>query len=198
MKRLGVFAFLVVVAALATSCAKPPEANIEQAENALAAAEVAGAQKYAPDAWNRAKQAMEKLNAELSAQEAKFRLFRNFKTAGILAEEATNAANQAREEADKKKAQLRADVTRMIAEVRSSLQSARTQLSGLPRTAAVDFANLRSKLDAAERLVDKAQSEMTAERFDSAMASAGEARDGIVEVLRAIERAAPRPPVKKR
>ena len=198
MKRLIVFAFSIVAVLLVTSCAKPPDAQIQQAGAALEAAEAAGAQKYAPDAWNRAKQAMEGLNAELSAQDQKFRLFRNFNSARTLAEEATNAANQAKTEADKKKAQLRTDITKMVADVKSSLQSARTQLSGLPRTAAVNTANLRSRLDAAEGLLDKAQSEMVAERFDSAMASAGEARDSVVGVLRTIEQAAPRPAVKKR
>jgi len=198
MKRVVVVALSVVVTLLVISCAKPPEATIDQAGTALAAAEAAGAQTYAPDAWNRAKRAMERLNAELSAQDQKFRLLRNFNTAGALAEEAMNAANQAKAEADKKKAQLRGDITQMIADVKNSLQSARTQLSGLPRTAAVNIANLRSRLDAAEGLIAKAQSEMVAERFDSAMASAGAARDSVVGVLRAIEQAAPRPAVKKR
>lgn len=198
MKRFVVVVLSVVVTLLVISCAKLPEAEIDQAGTALAAAEAAGAQKYAPDAWNRAKQAMERLNAELSAQGEKFRLLRNFKTAGTLAEEAVNLANQARAEADKKKAQLRADITKLIADVKNYLQSARTQLSGLPRTAALNTANLRSRLDAAEGLLEKAQSELAAERFDSAMASAGEARDSAVGVLRTIEQAVPRPAVKKR
>jgi len=198
MKRLIVFAFSIVVTLFVTSCAKPPEAQIQQAGNALEAAEAAGSQKYALDAWNRAKQAMEMLNAELSTQDQRFRLFRNFNNARTLAESATNAANQAKAEADKKKAQLRADTTKMIADVKSSLQSARTQLSGLPRTTAVNTANLRSRLDEAGRFIDKAQSEMGAERFDSAMASAGGARDNIIEVLRAIEQATPRPTARKR
>jgi hypothetical protein len=198
MKRLSVFAFSIVVALLVISCAKSPDEQIQQAEAAMEAAEAAGAQQYAPEAWNQAKQAMERMNAELSAQDQRFILFRNFNTARTLADEATNAANQAKAEADKKIAQLRADITKMISEVKSTLQSARSQLSALPRTAAVNTANLRSKLDAAERLIDKAQSDMGAERFDSAMASAGDARDYIVEVLRAIEQATPRPAVRKR
>ncbi|UCF95892.1 MAG: DUF4398 domain-containing protein [Spirochaetaceae bacterium] len=198
MKRLFAFAFSIVVALLVISCAKSPDEQIQQAEAAMEAAEAAGAQQYAPEAWNQAKQAMERMNAELSAQDHKFILFRNFNTARTLADEATNAANQAKAEADKKKAQLRADVTKMIADVRSTLQSAQSQLSALPRTAAVNTANLRSKLDAAGRLLGKAQSDMGAERFDSAMASAGDARDNIVEVLRAIEQATPRPAVRKR
>jgi hypothetical protein len=68
----------------------------------------------------------------------------------------------------------------------------------LTSTATLSTASLRSKLDEAGRLLDKAQLEMDGQRFDSAMASASEARDKVVEVLRAIERAVPRPAVKKR
>ena len=86
----------------------------------------------------------------------------------------------------------------MIVDVKGSLQSARNQLSGLTGAAALTTTSLRSKLDEAGRLLDKAQLEMDGQRFDSAMASASEARDKVVEVLRAIERAVPRPAVKKR
>ena len=198
MKRFHVFAAAFVVAVLVSSCAKTPEEQIQQAGSALEAAEAADAQRYAPDAWSRAKQSMDRLNAELSAQEEKFRLFRNFKTAKSLADEAVSAANQARAEAENKKAQLRAEITKMIADVKASMQSARNQLSGLTAAAALSATSLRSKLDEAGRLLDKAQLEMDGQRFDSAMASASEARDKIVEVLRTIERAVPRPAVKKR
>jgi hypothetical protein len=198
MKRFHVIAAVIAVALLVSSCAKTPEEQIQQAGAALEAAEAAGAQRYAPDAWSRAKQSMERLNAELSAQEEKFRPFRNFKTAETLADEAVTAANQAKAEAESKKAQLRGEIEKMIADVKGSLQSARNQLSGLAAGAALSTASLRSTLDEAGRLVDKAQLEMDGERFDSAMASAAEARDMIVEVLRTIERAAPRPAVKKR
>ena len=198
MKRFRVFAAAIVVAVLAISCAKTPEEQIQQAGAALEAAQAAGARSYAPDAWRRANESMERLNAELSAQEEKFRLFRNFKTARTLADEALAAAEQAKSEAENKKAQLRAETAKMIADVKGSLQSARNQLSGLTAAAALSTASLRSKLDEAERILDKAQLEMDGQRFDSAMASASKARDRIVEVFRAIERAVPRPAVKKR
>ena len=198
MKRFHVFAVMVAVAVLFSSCLRAPEEQIQQAGSALEAAEAADARTYAPDAWSRARQAMEKLNAELSVQDEKFRLFRNFKTARTLADEAVTAANQAKAEAENRKAQLRAEITKMIADVKGSLQSARSRLSGLTAAAALSTASLRSKLDEAGRLVDRAQSELDGQRLDSAMASASEARDRIAEVLRVIERAAPQPAVKKR
>jgi hypothetical protein len=198
MKLFYVFTVAIVVTVLVSSCAKTPEEQIQRAGTALEAAEAAGAQRYAPDTWSRAKQSMERLNAELSAQEEKFRLFRNFKTAKTLADEVVAAANQAKVEAENKKAQLHAEIAKMIADVKGSLQSARNRLSGLNAAVPLSTASLRAKLDEAGRLVDKAQLEMEGQRFDSAMASASESRDMIVEVLREIERAAPRPDVKKR
>lgn len=198
MKRFHVFAVMVAVAVLFSSCLRVPEEQIQQAGSALEAAETAGARTYAPDAWSRARQAMEKLNAELSVQDEKFSLFRNFKTARTLADEAVTAANQALAEAENKKEQLRAEITGMIADVKGSLQSARNRLSGLTAAAAVSTASLRSKLDEAGRLVDRAQSELDGQRLDNAMASASAARDRIVEVLRVIERAAPLPAARKR
>ena len=81
MKRFHVFVAAIVFTVLVSSCAKTPDEQVKQAEAALEAAEEAGAQRYAPDAWRRAKESMERLNAELSVQEEKFRVFRNFKTA---------------------------------------------------------------------------------------------------------------------
>lgn len=198
MKRFIVLAFPIAVILIVASCARPPGPQTEQAEAALEAAEAAGAQKYAPDAWNKAKQAMERMNAELAAQDKKFSLFRTFKKARTLAEEATTSANQAKVEADKNIAKLRSDVTTMIAELKSTLQSARTQLSRLPSSTAVGTANLRSRLNEAGRLLDQAQAELNAEQIDSAMASTGGARENIMSVLRAIEQATERPAAKKR
>jgi hypothetical protein len=198
MKRLIGTAFSIVAAVLLVSCGKPPETDIQQAADALAAAETAGAPEYAPDAWSQAKQSMERLNAELASQDHRFRLLRNFSRARRLAGEVTNSANQAAAEAGRRKAELRTEVAGMIAEVRSSLRSARAQLSALSGSRALNITDLRSKLDRAEGLLNRAQSDMDAEQFDSAMAGAGQAREDVVDVLRAIERVSPRPAVKKR
>ena len=85
---------LVAVLAFA-ACAKPPEAAIGQAREALTAAETAGAPKYAPEAWNRAKQTEAALDAELLGQNGKFALLRGYKKAAGLAEELAAAAAQA-------------------------------------------------------------------------------------------------------
>ena len=88
-------AMLLVVAVLAVGCAKPPQQEIDGAKAALTAAEQAEAPKYAADAWDKAQQAMNAVNAELEAQNAKFALFRSYTKAKQLIAEAQNAANAA-------------------------------------------------------------------------------------------------------
>jgi hypothetical protein len=197
MKRIGVLAFSLAVFLLITGCAKPPESLVQQATAALQAAQDAGAPKYAPDAWTTAQQAMDKLKAELAAQARKFSLFRNYGQARALAEAAVKDADQAKAEALAQK-KLANDAETAVAEARRLLQSTRNRLAALPRTRGLDPSELRASLDSAGRQLDRAQADLTAGRFNGALAAASQARGTVSKVLTAIERATGRPASKKR
>ncbi len=198
MKRLSLLALLIVMATLIAGCGKAPDAQLEQASKALQAAEDAGAPQYAPEAWNRAKEAADRMKAELEAQSKRFALFRNYGKVRTLAEQAARLSEQALADANSRKTQLRGEVTAMIAELNASLESARSQISRVPRSKGLDAASLRSSLNAAGRQLDLARSNLAAGALDSAMAVAAQARDAINGVLRAIERATGIPASKKR
>jgi len=198
MKKLGLLALSLVVAAVLIGCGKPPDAQLEQASGALEAAEAAGAPQYAPEAWNQAKEAADRMKAEQEAQARRFVLFRNWGKVRKLAEEATGLAGAALAEANSRKTQLRGEVSALIAEVEASLQSARGQLARLPRTRGLDAASLRSSLDSADRQLAQARSHQSSGALDRAMAVAAEARDAVNGVLRAIERATGLPASRKR
>lgn len=92
------FAFVLAalfVVALTTGCAKPPQAEIDGAKAALAAAEGVASGKWAPEAWDKAQQAMNAVNAELEAQNQKFALFRSYTKAKELVAAANTAAAEA-------------------------------------------------------------------------------------------------------
>lgn len=198
MKRFSLLAFLVVVALVMAGCGKAPDARIEQAAAAFQAAEAAGAAEYAPEAWNRAKQAMDRMKAEVDAQGRRLGFLRNYGKAGALAEEAMRAAKQASEEADRRKEQLAGEITSLIADVRNMLQSAEARLAAIPRTRGLDPAALGSTLDTAGRQLVQAQADLDAGRLDNAMAVASQARDAIAQVFKEIERATGQPPSRKR
>jgi len=198
MKRFGLFALLIVMILAVAGCGKAPDTKLAQATAALQAAEAAGAPQYAPDAWDRAKQAVDKMKAELAAQGKRFALFRNYGKVTALAGDALRMANQALADVDAKKKQLSGEVTATLAELGKSLESARSQLSKLPRMKGLDAAALRSALSAAGRQLDQARTNLTAGAFDRAMAVASQAREAITKVLKAIEKATGAPPSRKR
>jgi hypothetical protein len=197
MKTIGVLAFSLAVVLIMAGCAKPPENLLLRATAALQAAQNAGAAKYAPDAWATAQQALDKLKAELAAQAKKFSLFRSYAQARALGEAALKAADRARDEALAQK-KLAGDAQTAVVELRRLLQSARSQLAALPRTSRLDVAGLRTMLDGASRQLDRAQTDLTAGRFDEAMATASQARGTVAKVLTTIEKATGRPASKKR
>ncbi len=198
MKRFSLFALLVAAMVIVVGCGKPPETQIQQAKAAYQAAEAAGAPQYAPEAWGRAKQAMDRLNAELDAQGKKSGLLRNYGRARTLADETLRLAKQAATDAGKKKDQLASDAAALIGEAKQLLQSAETRLAALPRVRGVDAAALRATLASARQQIDLAQADLDAGRFDDAQAKGAQARDAITRVLREIERVTGQSPSKKR
>jgi hypothetical protein len=198
MKKLSLLALLLVAASIFTGCGKAPDAQVQQATSALQAAEAAGAPQYAAEAWNRAREATDRMKAELEAQDRRFTLFRNYGKVRTLAVQATRLSEQALADANSRRTQLRDEVTGLLAELNASLASARSQLAKVPRSKGLDTASLRSSLNAAGRQLDQARSNLAAGALDSAMAVAAQARDAINGVFRAIEKATGLPASKKR
>jgi hypothetical protein len=189
MKRIVLLAVLAVAALALVGCGKAPDAQVKQVTAALQAAEDAGAAQYAPEAWNRAKQAVDQMKAAVTAQAKRFSLFRSYGKATRMAADALRLAQQALSEANAKKDQLAGEVKGTIADLNAQLDSARKRLSGLPRIRGLDSAALRSQLNAAGGMLVQAQTKLADEQFDSALATAAKAREAITKVLRAIEKA---------
>jgi len=198
MRKPSLLALSIVMASIIVGCTKIPDAQLQLATNAQQAAEAAGAPQYAPEAWNRAKEATDRMKAELEAQGKRFGLFRNYGKVRTLAEQAARLSEQALAEANSKKTQLRGEVVALLAELEASLESARSQLARVPRSKGLDAASLRSSLNTAGRQLDQARSNLAAGALDSAMAVAAEARANITGVLKAIEKATGLPASRKR
>ena len=200
MRRNSLFALavVVVVALLISGCSKPPESQIQQATAAFQAAEAAGAATFAPEAWNRAKQAMDRLRAELDAQGKKNGLLRSYRQARVLADDAARLSRQAGTEAARKKEQLASDAAAAIADAKTRLQAAQGRLAALPRGSGLDIAALRSTLGQAAQLIAEAEADLGAERLESAGEKASQASELIRRVQEQMERVSGQSPSKKR
>ena len=94
-KRRALVSLILVVAVFGiVACAKLPQAEIDQAEVALAGAGDAEAAVYAQTEWEGAQQAMNAAKAEVERQNAKFVLVRSYKKAEALLADAKTSAEK--------------------------------------------------------------------------------------------------------
>ena len=129
MKRLAaVLLGLVMVSAL-TGCGKPPTADIQAAESAVAAAKGEESDRYAAEDFKKLNEAMAAVNEELKVQDAK--IFKNYdKATTMLAgvkTEAETVKAKAIAERERQKQQAEADfaiASAAVAEAKGLLEQA--------------------------------------------------------------------------
>lgn len=124
---------IVVVGLMFSGCAKPPEQEMQQADEAMNAAVAVQADVYAPTEQALAQDATSKAQAEVEAQKAKFVLFRSFSQAKSLYAAAIEASNKAKDAAIVNKEAVKAEATTLIAEAKAATDEAGKSLRSAPR-----------------------------------------------------------------
>jgi len=187
------FAFVLaalIVVALSTGCAKPPQQEIDGAKAALAAAEGVAASKWAPEAWDKAQQAMNAVNAELQVQEQKFALFRSYTKAKELAAAATQAANEAKDAAVAGKEKAKNDAKAAIDGAKAAVADAQAVLKSLdackrkPKDFKKDAEALKASIDGLAGQVTAIDSQFASEDYLGAK-SAADSLKGQVDKVKA-------------
>jgi hypothetical protein len=104
------FTMLPVMCALLTlaACAKPPTEQIEAAEKAIKEAQANGASAYVPDEYAKIEGTLAALKKEVTDQDGKLDLFRDYGKAEQLAVTAKSGAERLKTEATKKKEEAKA------------------------------------------------------------------------------------------
>jgi hypothetical protein len=190
LPRRYAFAAFVAVASL-SACSKPPAEAIALAEEAQQGAIAAGAQDYAPEALNAVTEAKAALDAEIAAQGEKMSLTRSYKQAETLAAAYKTAADQATTAANAAKEQARNEATTLITESRTALEEVRALLASAPRGkgSRADLAALGADLDAAATGLTEAEDALTSQMYLDARSKASSARLIIDQVRSSIEQA---------
>lgn len=187
-KNVIVGLMLLVVAVLAVGCAKPPQQEIDAAKAALSAAEQAEAPKYAAEAWDKAQQAMNLVNTELEAQQAKFALFRSYSKAKQLIADALNAANAAKEagiagkEKAKNEARAAIDAAKGVVTNATELLATLEKCRRKPKDMKKDLEMMKGNLDGFGAQVTELEGAFTREDFFGAKAQA-ESLKGQVDAM---------------
>jgi trimeric autotransporter adhesin len=165
---------LVVVVA---GCAKPPKAEIDAAEAAVArASQSPDVVAYAPEELQRAKKALDQMRSEVAA-----RHFDKAKAAAIEAKAAADGAIAAAP-ANKEKAKIQAGD--LIAAVKSALPQARALLAKASRVkkASVDVAGKAAELEGASASLAEAESAFDQGDYRKAIEKAESAQKTIADI----------------
>ncbi|MGQ9495903.1 MAG: hypothetical protein ACUVRY_06580 [Thermoanaerobaculaceae bacterium] len=179
MRKNTVVGLLVLaVVVLAVGCAKPPQAELDAMKAALQAAEQAEAPKYAAADWDKAQQAVNAANAEVEAQNAKFALFRSYTKAKQLIEEATAAANAAKDAGVAGKQKAMNEARGAIDAAKASLTAAQEALAALekcrrkPKDLKKDLEAQKGNLDGFATQVNQLEDAFSREDYFGAKAQA--------------------------
>ena len=129
---LKLVAFSVLVVSLA-SCAKAPQAEIDAANVSIEAAKTAGADRYAPESFNAASEALKTSLTAVEEQNAKFALFRNYDASKTTLASVSTLATKAVEETAAKKESLKAEVNQAIIDLNALIVADKELLAKAPK-----------------------------------------------------------------
>ncbi len=128
--KLVAFSFLVVSLA---SCAKAPQAEIDAANVSIEAAKTAGADRYAPESFNAASEALKTALTAVEEQNSKFALFRNYDASKTTLASVATLSAKAVEETTAKKEALKAEVTQAITDLTALIVADKELLAKAPK-----------------------------------------------------------------
>ena len=190
-RRATVLLWLVAASVL-SACAAPPNREIEDALNALKAANAAGAAQYAPDAYKSASDAYRLANEAVMQED--YRLALN------KALESRERAQTAAREADEARIRIRDEARRSMAEVALLLATAGSRIEAAEKARAPRRLIRESRLALAQvnEGVQKADAAMKAEDYASAQATLDGVESRLTKVVAALDAALPAQSAKRK
>jgi hypothetical protein len=179
MFRQSVVRGLVLLAALSlAACGGPPQKEIDAAKAALSEAEAAGADSYAPEAYDKAEATLAQANAEVEAQKGKFVLMRSYGRSKQLLRQVAADAGTAKTEAAAGRIQARSDAEAAIASARTALDAAITAVASAPagKDSRGDLQILKGDLEALKGTLSEAEAAQGSDDHAAALERAGKVR----------------------
>ena len=152
---------ILSIVMISTGCQQPPQAKLDAMKQAAADAAVDQPSIYAPDAWQTAEQAIQAVDAEVTAQSEKFALTRSYQEAKELIATAESAVSAAREEAKRTMQEITNEANEMLDATRSTMEMSRALLAELaeckkkPKGFATDLELLEAKANGFGAQIDE-------------------------------------------
>ncbi|MFQ5768154.1 MAG: hypothetical protein ACE5ID_09255 [Acidobacteriota bacterium] len=165
-----------------SSCAKPPEKEISQAEKAVESAREASEDStYAATELRRAEASLAESQREIQTQKERFAIMRSFDHSLELLARVVSEAETARQTALEQKQAAREAAAERLEQAKEALEKARTDLEAAPRgkgtkpdlqALSADLAGIQSQLQEMEEQIEMEKFYQARDKGDSIIAAA--------------------------
>lgn len=196
-KKLVLASGLLALAVVFAGCAKPPEVEMKDTQAALDdARNSAQADKWAPGEYQAAKSSMDAATAEITTQNERFALMRNYDKAKQLLESAKADAAKAKQAAVANKEAAKNEANQKLQEATAAIAAAREALGKAPVTkdTRADIQLFTSDLDGLDQKIGEVNSMISSEDYKGASSTASaitqQANDMSAKLTEAAEKSA--------
>jgi hypothetical protein len=174
MLRRMTVAFTGGALMMLAACAQAPQPAIDGANQALEKARAAGAEEYAPEAWQLAQDSLKSATTEVQAQNDKFALMRSYDQATQLLDKATKAADAAASEAASAREEAKKRAETAIQEAQAAVTAAQAALEKAPKGKGTeaDLLAMKAELESMTASLSKAQEQFNAGKYLAVESSA--------------------------
>lgn len=181
MRKYGMlFALILMVAAtvLLTGCQKPPDQEMQVAQQALEAAKQAEAEKYAQTELSGAQGTLDQARQEIETQKAKW--FPKYEKAKELLAQSKTQADQTKEAAIAGKEKAKNDAQAAINDAKMMVEQTEAALKTAPKGKGTkaDLEMMAKDVEGYKAAVAEAETMFGSEDYRGAAAKAGSAKDG--------------------
>ncbi len=186
LRVLGICAVALAIGA----CAKIPQAEIDAARSAVAAAIADNdVLTYAPDSLRAAQEKLSSLDAELAAQQKKSPVSRAYDRSVALAKEAVTAAHVAQSDAQVNKQQAARDAAALIEKIRAAIPEFEMKVWAARRVKGIKLdaiTSLSLLVDEARLALNDARKDLDSGSFAAARAKAMAIQDWLAQGVETI------------
>jgi len=173
---------MVAAAVLLTGCQKPPDAEMQSAQQAIDKAKTGEAEKYAQSELAAATATMDQARTEMEAQKAKW--MPNYDKTKELLNTAKSQADAAAEAAVSGKERAKSEATQAIADAKAMVDSAEAGLKTAPKGKGTkaDLEMMQKDIDGYKQSITDAEGLVNSEDYMGARDKAKAAMDGAKNV----------------
>jgi len=167
ISRVSSMLVALALAVLIVGCGSAPQTELKATEDAIAGAQMAEAEQYAPESYQVALDSLNAAKLEIQKQDSKFSLFRSYGGSKELLVSAQKLAEKAVADAQTAKEQTRVQDSLLIAQVDGLFASAQAALAGAPKGKGTkaDIELIKADLGSVEQAIASAKADYEAGKY---------------------------------